>query len=124
MREQVILLKARMVSPRVQRSAIIIRFQSVACFESRSPRVPSWVQCPGEVAVETHLFVDCDDANIDYSTALSENWESRVSLEEQRVRSESSSKCFCFFLTFQWRHSAREANQSEIWSCAHIDGTG
>lgn len=59
-----------------------------------------------------------------YSTALSENCESRVSLEEQRVRSESSSKCFCFLRTFQWRHSASEANQSEIWSCAHIDGTG
>ena len=26
----------------------------------------------------------------------------------------SSSSVFCFFLTFQWRHSARESNQSEI----------
>ena len=50
--------------------------------------------------------------------------ESRVSLEELLVRSESSSKCFCFFLTFQWRHSARDANQSEIWSWAQIEGTG
>ena len=59
-------------------------------------------------------------------SALSENlsMESMVSLDELRVRSLSSSRCFCFFLTFQWRHSAREANQSEIWSWAQMDGTG
>lgn len=50
--------------------------------------------------------------------------ESRVSSELEWVRSVSSSRCFCRFLTFQWRHSASESNQSEIWSWAHMLGTG
>ena len=50
--------------------------------------------------------------------------ESIVSSEDDLVRSESSSKCFCFLRTFQCRHSAKEANQSEIWSCEQIEGTG
>lgn len=50
--------------------------------------------------------------------------ESMVSLDEHRVRSDNSSRCFCFLRTFQCKHSAKEANQSEIWSWAQIDGTG
>ena len=47
-----------------------------------------------------------------------------LAIEEERDRSDSSSIAFCFLRTFQWRHSAKDANQSEIWSCAQMEGTG
>ena len=37
---------------------------------------------------------------------------------------EVSSIAFCFFRSFQCKQSAKEANQSEIWSWEQIDGTG
>ena len=44
--------------------------------------------------------------------------------DEDLDKSDNSSIAFCFFRTFQCRHSAKDANQSDIWSCAQIDGTG
>ena len=47
-----------------------------------------------------------------------------IAIEDDRDKSDNSSIAFCFFRTFQCRHSAKEANQSEIWSWAQMDGTG
>lgn len=41
-------------------------------------------------------------------------WSLYAALFELGPKSTKSSNCLCFFLTFQWRHSASESNQSDI----------
>lgn len=67
---------------------------------------------------------DKQQAPVHSLTIVSRSKESKVSLELDRVRSSSSSMCFCLLRTFQCKHSANESNQSVIWSCEHILGTG
>lgn len=66
----------------------------------------------------------CKQDPLSNIVSLTRSKSSSVSSEPEAVRSHSSSRHFCFLRTFQCRHSASESNQSEIWSCAHMLGTG